>query len=258
MIDALQRIERQIELIDGLPKDDHESEQLRLWDLNTQTLLEKIFGKDSDQARSFSYIDYSAKVVNWDSIHIDNSKLVNALDKARTLLTSFHTEIKEYGLESNEIKHEPIDSLKKIFEGFHTVVKQLRVRHGQRETLDVKDEYDVQDLLHALLKAQFRDVRPEEWAPSYANGSSRMDFLLKNEQIIIEVKMTRDSMKDRDLVDQLIVDRERYSTHPDCKTIVCFVYDPLGRISNPDSIRTDMGDTESEIPVFIEIRPIVT
>ena len=55
-------------------------------------------------------------------------------------------------------------------------------------TLDVQDEYDVQDLFHALLHIHFEDIRPEEWAPSFAGASSRMDFLLKQEQIIIEIK----------------------------------------------------------------------
>jgi REase_DpnII-MboI len=34
--------------------------------------------------------------------------------------------------------------------------------------MDIKDEYDVQDLLHAILRAFFDDVRPEEFVPSYA------------------------------------------------------------------------------------------
>ena len=46
------------------------------------------------------------------------------------------------------------------------------MRHGGRNTLDVRDEYDVQDLLHALLKMFFKDVRSEEWTPSYAGASS--------------------------------------------------------------------------------------
>ena len=33
-----------------------------------------------------------------------------------------------------------------------------------------------------------------------------MDFLLKNEEISIEVKMTRDGLKDKELGEQLIID----------------------------------------------------
>jgi len=43
------------------------------------------------------------------------------------------------------------DLLTRLFERFPLVVRQLRQRHAGRETIDVGDEYDVQDLTHALL-----------------------------------------------------------------------------------------------------------
>lgn len=73
--------------------------------------------------------------------------------------------------------------LANLFEKFHSVARQLRKRYNERPTLDVDDEYDVQDLLHALLRLYFDDIRTEEWTPSSAGGSSRMDFLLKKEKI---------------------------------------------------------------------------
>lgn len=64
-------------------------------------------------------------------------------------------------------------------------------RYDQRGTISVTDEYDVQDIFGALLKLHFTDVRPEEWTPSYACNASRMDFLLKPEQVVVEAKMTK-------------------------------------------------------------------
>jgi hypothetical protein len=58
-----------------------------------------------------------------------------------------------------------------LAERFHAVVRQMRKRHDSRSTLDVADEYDVQDLFHALLTIYFDDIRKEEWAPSYAGGA---------------------------------------------------------------------------------------
>jgi hypothetical protein len=49
----------------------------------------------------------------------------------------------------------------------HVVARQLRVRHDGRPTLEIRDEDDVQDLLHALLRVDFDDIRTEEWTPSY-------------------------------------------------------------------------------------------
>lgn len=115
------------------------------------------------------------------------------------------------------------DALNVIFSHFYKVARQLRCRYENRETLKIEDEYDVQDLLHALLLLYFDDVRAEEWTPSYAGKSSRMDFLLKNERVVIEVKKTRQGLADKELGDQLIIDVDRYKVHPDCKRLICFV-----------------------------------
>lgn len=143
--------------------------------------------------------------------------------------------------------------LENIFNKFHKVVRQLRTRHGGRKTLNVSDEYDVQDLLHALLVLHFDDVRAEEWTPSYAGGASRMDFLLKDCQTVIEVKKTRQSMTAKDLGEQLIIDKEKYKSHPDCKTLYCFVYDPDGFLGNPVGIKKDLeAGNEDFIRVIIK------
>lgn len=139
-----------------------------------------------------------------------------------------------------------------IFNKFHKVARQLRTRHDSRNTLEITDEYDVQDLLHALLLLHFDDVRPEEWTPSYAGGSVRMDFLLKEEGIVIEVKKTRKSMTSKSLGEELLIDREKYKVHPDCNKLYCFVYDPEGLLGNPTGIKRDLEQgAEDFIKVFI-------
>jgi len=90
----------------------------------------------------------------------------------------------------SERADEPLDIIDHLVRRFHRVVRQLRQRHDNRPTLDVTEEYDVQDLLHALLALHFDDIRPEEYTPSYAGVSSRVDFLLKGERVVLEVKKT--------------------------------------------------------------------
>ena len=145
--------------------------------------------------------------------------------------------------------------LERIFNRFHKVVRQLRDRYNDRKTLDVKDEYDVQDLLHALLKLFFDDVRTEEWTPSYAGGAARMDFLLKDEKIVIEVKKAREGLGDKQIGDQLLQDIERYRNHPDCRHLVCFVYDPEGKIGNPRGLEADLSREEDNFKVSVYVRP---
>lgn len=145
--------------------------------------------------------------------------------------------------------------IEQLLKRFHAVARQLKRRHNGRETLIITDEYDVQDLLHALLKTIFDDVRPEENSPSYAGASSRIDFLLKRERIVVEVKMASSSLKDKVIGEQLIIDMKRYQTHPDCKTLVCFVYDPEGFVKNPIALENDLSGKQDNINVHVFVVP---
>ncbi|KAB2834066.1 MAG: DUF2321 domain-containing protein [Candidatus Dadabacteria bacterium] len=164
-------------------------------------------------------------------------------------------ESKEAKVVDKSHKNDPLTQIESLCSRFHLITKQLRSRHEDRMTLDVQDEYDVQDLLHALLRLYFDDIRPEEWTPSYAGGSSRIDFLLKNERILIEVKKTRQQLKAKQIGDQLIIDINRYKTHPDCKLLFCFVYDPEGIISNPRGLENDLNGERDGLRVEVMIVP---
>jgi hypothetical protein len=146
--------------------------------------------------------------------------------------------------------------LNNIFDNFHSFCNQLKDRHNNRDTIFVKDEYDVQDLLHCILKLHYKDVREEEYTPSYGGSSTRMDFLLKNENVVIEVKKTRAKLNDKEVGEQLILDVAHYRNHPNCKSLKCFVYDPENRIKNPRGLENDINKLSDEkLNVELYIRP---
>lgn len=59
-------------------------------------------------------------------------------------------------------------------------------------------------------------------------------------------------MKDKDLGEQLIIDIANYKSHPDCNSLICFVYDPDGRIVNPDGIVKDLEkDNKNFVKIYI-------
>ena len=142
-----------------------------------------------------------------------------------------------------------------LAERFHAVVRQMRQRREQRPTLDVADEYDVQDLFHALLTIYFDDIRKEEWTPTYAGSASRMDFLLPEIEAVVEIKMTRPTLSTKQLGEQLIVDIAKYKKHPMCRTLFCVVYDPDGRISNPRGVENDLGEENDRMMTHVTIVP---
>lgn len=169
-------------------------------------------------------------------------KIIAALMSANRILFDQPITVNKQNIAEGSVqpKEKALNELMNILTKFSQVVRQLRDRHNGRATFTIEDEYDVQDLLHALLTIHFDDIRKEEPTPSFANCSSRCDFLLFDEQIFIEVKKTRDNLCDKEISKQLIEDISIYSRHPSCKTLVCFVYDPDERLKNPIGLKNDL------------------
>lgn len=82
-----------------------------------------------------------------------------------------------------------------------------------------------------------------------------MDFLLKDSEIAIEVKMTRKALKDKELREQLIIDIANYKQHKGCKCLYCFVYDTEGFIRNPRGLEKDLQTLDKDFPARVFIRP---
>lgn len=134
----------------------------------------------------------------------------------------------------------------------HQLLSRRQVKGKPRPTLAIEDEYDVQDLLHAILRLEFDDIRPEEWCPSYAGSSKRLDFLLKKEAIVIEVKKTRSGLGQKEVGEQLIIDIANYRKHPHCLHLFCLVWDDVRLISNPEGLRVDLeGSNDGFVSVSI-------
>nr|WP_207753111.1 hypothetical protein [Clostridium yunnanense] len=148
-----------------------------------------------------------------------------------------------------------ISVLEEVLSRFHIFANQLKKRYNSRNTIQINDEYDVQDLLHSVIKMFYDDIRPEEWTPSYAGKSSRVDFLLKKEEIVIEVKKTRPSLGAKEIGDQLIIDISRYKVHPNCKILYCFVYDPDYLINNPVGLEADLSSVDNDFSVIVKVVP---
>lgn len=124
--------------------------------------------------------------------------------------------------------------------GLRRAMHPLTHRRKGSQPLYFGNEYDVQDLLHSLLRPWIKDIRPEEFTPSYAGSSTRMDFLLPAHQLVIETKIVRDRAHAKRIGDELIVDIEHYRRHPNCKTLWCVVYDPDNLITNSAGLKSDL------------------
>lgn len=147
------------------------------------------------------------------------------------------------------------DKIALVLNRFSIVERQLQKRHDGRAGFPLNDEYDVQDLLEALLRIFFDDVRAEEASPSMAGKATRIDFVLVSDNSAIEAKYVM-SANCKKIRDELLVDIATYGLHPKVKKLYCFVYDPEGLIKNPRGFETDIaGQSTDGLAVECFIRP---
>ncbi len=255
---AIEILERQRAVIPNLQSVRSGGPEFTKWFRDTEIAIERVFTPQSRNILDFKGISYSLGAFSSgtpDSAFRD--AYLGGLKRADAVLASMIDELRDYACEDgpDDVAPDSMKVIEQICLRFHSAARQLQDRYNERPTIEINDEYDVQDLLLAFLKIHFDDIRPEEVTPSHAGQSGRVDFLLKSERIVIEVKRTRQSLKAGQLGEQLIVDRARYETHPDCDTLVCFVYDPEGRIPNPVGLERDLEGQAGRLKMRVIIAP---
>ena len=129
-----------------------------------------------------------------------------------------------------------------------------------KAAVQFSDEYDLQDLFHALLRPWVKDIRPEEYTPSYVGSSTRMDFLLREHKIVCELKFVRSKSHAKRLVgDELTIDIAHYRRHPNCESLYAVIYDPNAEyIANPDGFVCDLESNSENPTVRVFILPTRT
>lgn len=147
--------------------------------------------------------------------------------------------------------------LETLVRGLPRAMHPLTHRRGGASSLVFSSEYDVQDLLHAMMRPWIADIRPEEFTPSYAGSSTRMDFLLPAHALVVELKFVRDRTHGKKLGDELIIDIEHYRRHPKCSTLWCVVYDPASCLTNPQGLISDLEGTRTKADGSVDVRVFV-
>ena len=66
--------------------------------------------------------------------------------------------------------------------------------------------------------------------------------------------MTNDNLRDKKLGEELLIDIGKYSSHPNCKTLIIFIYDKKDLIVNKAGLIRDLENkrtSEMDVKVFI-------
>jgi len=192
-----------------------------------------------------------------ESIESNRSEMRQQVRKLKIFLDKIDLLRTKPGLVTvKQVKESELNKLLTLLKRFHKITQELRDRRTNREPLVIKDEYDVQYLLSALLKLHFDDVRKEEFSPSNSGANTRLYFVLKEEKIIVETKMTNEKMSTKTLGEELLIDISRYKSYPDCTDLVIFVYDKGDYINNKRGFTADLEKQSTpEMKVTIVIIP---
>lgn len=249
---AIEFLSKSIEAIEALKSEkDDRAKAYQEWQECAESTVRNIFGKNSIEyieLHELFHPQYFLRPLgNFNECTDYHRQYVNRLENAYRKLSGYKTVLMMQFASNNESQSfSAVKEVVRICMRFSNVVRSMRKRHSNRNPLKIQDEYDVQYLLKILLSVYFDDIRSEETSPSFAGSYSRMDFLLKTEQIAIETKMTRENLADKELSKQLIQDIAQYQTHHDVNTLVCFVYDPEQYIENPSGIIRDLESQSSD------------
>ena len=119
----------------------------------------------------------------------------------------------------------------------------------------MEDDYDLQDLLCALLKFEFEEVGSDEYTPPYTAGAPRTALLIDKDQTVVIAKKTRPGLTAKDLMEQVETDTQRYAARAHCTTLFCFIYDPEGRIGSPKRLETDLTSVSDHFTVEVLVAP---
>ena len=147
--------------------------------------------------------------------------------------------------------------LRIVIRGLPRAMQPLIHRRKGSQPLCFSSEYDIQDLLHALLRPWISDIRPEEFSPSCAGSNTRMDFLLPVHNLVIETKRVRDKGHASKVGDELIIDIEHYRKHPNADHLWCVIYDPELYISNPKGLVNDLEGSRSTPEGKVNVKVII-
>jgi hypothetical protein len=100
----------------------------------------------------------------------------------------------------------------------------IRSRKG-KSGYEISDEYDVQDLLHALLRAYLKYSVQEDPLPKVASAkSSRADISIEELGILIEVKYVHGPEDQKRLFEEYSQDLVLYAQWPHLRTLVYLIY----------------------------------
>lgn len=152
-----------------------------------------------------------------------------------------------------------IDMIFTVIDKFSTAAKPLLIRRKNKPRIKFNDEYDIQDVLHTILKPFFPSIKSEEVVSGGSKRFLKIDFLITSEKIGIECKFVKSNLKIDKIKAQINDDIQTYHQHQDCSTLIFFLYDKNQIIVDPDSLEKEYTALQKfnkkPMQIYLRVRP---
>lgn len=144
------------------------------------------------------------------------------------------------------------DVLNNFSNAIQKIISGRRLNHPE---FKIEDEYDVQDISYVILKSIFPNLREEDPIPKVGGKSTKIDLILREEKILIEVKMIKKKdSNETHFIEQLKVDFESYHECKWLRKLFCFVYDPYKKTRDISNFNDLNGErTKGEHNFNVEV-----
>lgn len=144
------------------------------------------------------------------------------------------------------------DVLNNFSNAIQKIISGRRLNHPD---FKIEDEYDVQDISYVILKSIFPNLREEDPIPKVGGKSTKIDLILREEKILIEVKMIKEKdSNETHFIEQLKVDFESYHECKWLRKLFCFVYDPYKKTRDISNFNDLNGErTKGEHNFNVEV-----
>lgn len=170
---------------------------------------------------------------------IDIEKYAEYIEKAEDFEDLIVLQKFAYKMSLNDINiKSPKDNIISILNNFHNANKVItRDRRKDHIEYIIKDEYDVQDLLSVIFKSIYPKIVPEENTPKVGGTTARADFIFKEFEIVLEIKMIKQKDRDeKDFIEQIKVDILSYYRYKP-KYMIFYIYDPFDKTKNEQNFK---------------------
>lgn len=134
--------------------------------------------------------------------------------------------------------------IRQVLEEFGNSVKKItQTRRKGHNEFKINDEYDVQDLLYVILKPLFPNLIDEDPNQKVGGVSNKIDLVIREEKILIEVKMIKESdINEKKFIEELKIDIESYHSNPNLEFLFAFIYDPQNKTKDKQNFYQLNGD----------------